>query len=62
MIALVLSFALGLIVGLIHKGVHIHVHNSNEQPKPEEYNPSLAHLLPAETRNYYESTKGQNQW
>jgi hypothetical protein len=62
MIALVLSFALGLIVGLIHKGIHITVNHKQEPPKQEGYNQSLAHLLPAETRNYYESTHGQNQW
>jgi cytochrome bd-type quinol oxidase subunit 2 len=61
MIALIIAFALGLIVGLIHKGIHIHVNNSN-MPKQDGYNESLANLLPAEVQNYYQSTHGQNRF
>jgi hypothetical protein len=56
-----LCIALGYTMGLIHKGIHIHVHKP-ETPKQEGYNESLAPLLPAEIQKYYESTKGQNQF
>ena len=59
MISLVLVFALGLIVGLLHKGIHIHVDKS-DLPKKEGFNESMAGYLPPEVQNYYSQTKGQN--
>jgi hypothetical protein len=58
----VLTFISGLGIGLIHKGIHIHVHKDLPQTKKEGYNESMAHLLPASVQQYYESTKGQNNW
>lgn len=57
--SLVLAFALGLIVGLIHKGIHIHVDKKEQEP-PKQYNQSLAGMLPKEVQQYYKSTNGQN--
>lgn len=49
----------GYAVGLIHKGIHIHMYK--EGPKKQEgYNESLAPLLPSEVQNYYKQTQGHN--
>jgi hypothetical protein len=61
MIYLAIGLVLGYVMGLIHKGIHIHVNNSN-LPKQEGYNKSLAHMLPAEVQQYYSSTHGQNKF
>jgi hypothetical protein len=58
--AILLAFGLGLGVGLLLKGVNIHIIHKNDVDKPKEYNESLAPLLPAEVQEYYSSTKGQN--
>jgi hypothetical protein len=56
-------FGLGLWLGLILKGIHIHVHKDvPSSNKKEEYNPSLANLLPQEVQQYYSSTNGQNRF
>jgi hypothetical protein len=55
----VLVLVAGYVLGLIHKGIHIHVHK--EGPKQQEgYNESLAPLLPPEVQNYYKQTQGHN--
>jgi hypothetical protein len=58
----VTTFVLGLGVGLLIKGVNIHIIHKKDVDKPKEYNPSLAHLLPPETQNYYNNTNGQNRF
>jgi hypothetical protein len=60
--AILLAFVLGLIVGILHKGINItHKH---EQPKQEtlKYNESLVDLLPNEVKQYYHETNGQNRY
>jgi hypothetical protein len=60
---IIIAFVLGLLAGVIPKGIHIHVHKPVETvDKPKEYNPSLSHLLPPEVKNYYHSTQGKNQF
>jgi hypothetical protein len=60
--AILLAFVLGLIIGLVLKGININiVHKSVDSVgKPKEYNQSLAPLLPPEVQNYYNTTQGQN--
>lgn len=55
-----LAFVLGLLVGLVLKGINIHIIHKQPVDKPEKYNESLAHMLPAEVQQYYNSTNGQN--
>lgn len=58
--ALLLAFGLGLGVGLLLKGVHIHITHKGDVEKPKEYNQSLAPMLPKNVQEYYQSTNGQN--
>jgi hypothetical protein len=60
MIEVIIALALGYVMGLIHKGVHIHMHK--EEKKQEGYHPSLSNMLPPEVQHYYNQTQGQNQW
>ena len=60
----IVAFVLGLLAGVIPKGIHIHVHRDIPKPPPkdEKYNESLADLLPPEVQNYYNTTNGQNRF
>ena len=61
--ALLLAFILGLIIGLVLKGINIHIiHKNDVDNKPKEYNQSLAPLLPQQVQEYYKSTNGQNHF
>jgi hypothetical protein len=60
MLYLFLGLVIGYVMGLIHKGIHIHVDKKQEIPK--EYNESLVNLLPPEVQQYYHSTNGQNRF
>jgi hypothetical protein len=60
-LAIILALVIGYGMGLIHKGIHIHVDKS-EPKQPEGYTPSLANMLPAEVQQYYTSTHGQNRF
>ncbi len=61
--AILLAFVLGLIVGLVLKGVNIHIiHKQDVDNKPKEYNQSLKTLLPQQVQEYYKSTNGQNNF
>jgi hypothetical protein len=58
--ALLLAFVLGLGIGLVLKGINIHIVHKEPVDKPKEYNESLAKMLPADVQAYYQSTNGQN--
>ena len=58
--AVLLAFVLGLIVGLVLKGINIHIIHKQPVDKPKEYNQSLVKQLPPEVQNYYNTTQGQN--
>lgn len=59
MISLVLALAIGYLIGLMQKGIHIH----KEEPKPKEgYNKPMSAMLPPEVQHYYNKTQGQNSW
>jgi hypothetical protein len=62
--AILLAFVLGLIIGLVLKGINVSiVHKSVDSVgKPKEYNQSLVSQLPPEVQNYYNTTQGQNQF
>jgi hypothetical protein len=61
--AVLLAFVLGLTVGLLLKGVNIHIiHKRDVDNKPQEYNKSMVGLLPQQVQEYYKSTNGQNQF
>jgi hypothetical protein len=64
MIATLLIFILGLVSGLLFKGININiVHKSVDSvDKPKEYNQSLVSQLPPEVQNYYNTTQGQNKF
>lgn len=57
----VLCVLLGLVAGIVTKGIHIHIHKE-DTAKNEGYNESLAPLLPPEVQNYYNNTNGQNNF
>jgi hypothetical protein len=63
-IALVAAFFIGLIAGLINKGITINIVHKpvDNVDKPKAYNESLAKQLPADVQNYYKQTNGYNQF
>jgi hypothetical protein len=59
----IILFAFGLVSGLLFKGITINIiHKRDVDNKPQEYNQSLAPLLPQQVQEYYKSTNGQNQF
>jgi cell division protein FtsN len=64
MAILLTAFVLGLIVGLVLRGVNINITHKHEQPKQEkqEYNESLVDLLPSNVKQYYHENSGQNKF
>ena len=62
--ALLLALSLGLIAGLLVKGININITHKHEQPKQEKptYNESLVDLLPNEVKQYYHDNSGQNRF
>jgi hypothetical protein len=56
----IVAMMCGYAIGLIHKGVHIHMHK--EEKKQEGYNESLVNMLPTEVKQYYSETQGNNNW
>jgi hypothetical protein len=56
-LACTLFFISGLGIGLIHKGIHIHV--NKELPTPTEYNPSMVDMLPNDIKQYFHENNGQ---
>lgn len=59
-LVIILSIAFGYCIGIIQKGVHIHI-NKNEFEEKEGYNPSMAQYLPNEVQQYYQKTNGFNE-
>ena len=62
---IIIAFVLGLLAGVIPKGIHIHVYKSAQQTKKKEneaYNESLAGYLQPEVQNYYQETQGFNRF
>ena len=60
----VILFVLGLVSGLLFKGININITHKTEQ-KPQEapkYNESLVDLLPNEVKQYYHENNGQNRY
>jgi hypothetical protein len=57
MIWLVSGLVIGYVMGLIHKGIHIHM--DKELPKTDEYNPSMVDYLPNEVKQYFHENNGQ---
>jgi hypothetical protein len=56
---LLVSFALGIIVGVLTKGIKITIHHKQEKEEtPIEYNPSSAKHLPKEMLDYAEQNQG----
>lgn len=51
------SFGAGLVVGLLIKGIHVHV-NQKRQEAPETYNQTYEDQIPDEYAQYIEKTKG----
>lgn len=49
---IVVAFCLGIVVGLLMKGIHIHHHHSRQAEVPKEYNESSASELPQEMQDY----------
>jgi hypothetical protein len=61
--AVLLAFAVGLLVGLLFKGINITItHKQEELPKKQEYNESLVDLLPNNVKQYYHDNLGRNNF
>jgi hypothetical protein len=58
---IIVAFILGLLAGVIPKGIHIHINHKQDQTKVE-YNESMAGMLPKEVQEYYHSTNGANKF
>jgi hypothetical protein len=61
LLTLVLTFALGLLVGVLSKGVKITIKHEKELPT-YEYNESLVEELPLDVQQYYQQNQGRNEW
>jgi hypothetical protein len=60
---IIIAFVLGLLAGVIPKGIHIHIHKPEQKKQEKEgYNESMAKHLPPEVQNYYQSTGGANKF
>jgi hypothetical protein len=61
---ILLAFFLGLLAGVITKGIHIHHHQVQEMKQSEavKFNESLVNYLPNDVRQYYEENNGQNRF
>lgn len=58
-------FFLGVVVGILTKGININITKKEPVPVPQEeviYNPSTANELPDEIKNYYDQNKGLNNF
>ena len=61
--AVIVAFVLGLLAGVIPKGIHIHIHKpETKKLTKEEYNESMVKFLPSEVQQYYNITNGQNKY
>lgn len=60
----IILFVLGLVAGLLFKGINISITHKHEQPKQEapKYNESLVDLLPNNVKQYYHENNGQNKF
>ena len=64
MMEILIAFVLGLIAGLVSKGITISHHHYEKIQKKEEikYNESMKHMLPNEVQEYYHKTNGMNKF
>jgi cell division protein FtsN len=61
---IIVTFVLGLLIGMVINGIHINIIHKHEQPKPtnQEYNESLVDLLPNDVKQYYHENNGRNNF
>lgn len=55
---IMVAFALGIVVGLLMKGIHVHHHTNSIPEAPKKYNKSSASNLPAEMQEYAQKNSG----
>ena len=61
--AVLLGTFLGLVVGLLFKGINITITHKQEKPtEAQKYNESLVDLLPNNVKQYYHENNGQNRY
>ena len=59
----IILFVLGLVSGLLFKGINISItHKQEQKPEKPTYNESLVDLLPNNVKQYYHENNGQNRY
>lgn len=54
----IIAFVLGMVAGLLSKGIHIYHHKEAKITVPKEFNPSSADKLPSEMKEYAQKNQG----